>query len=183
MNVNKLLVSVAAGALTIALAQPAQALTININAGAGLSGNAAALQAFEDAADLWENIFTDNVTVEIDADMSSFGNTNVIGTTTNVLVQDGYNTVRNQMVLDAANEASNGIVAALPTAAQFSATIPSGFTTGSNIVGTKANLKALGFNAAALDAAAGTTNDATINFNSDFSFDCPSSYKLERSRA
>ena len=53
MNCKRLASTIAFGALTVALAGNANALTININAGAGLAGNAAALGAFNRAADQW----------------------------------------------------------------------------------------------------------------------------------
>ena len=56
----------------------------------------------------------------------------------------------------------------MPTAAQFSASLPPGFSLGGNLVGTKANLKALGFTG--LDETFGAS-DATITFNSSFAFD------------
>ncbi len=60
------------------------------------------------------------------------------------------------------------VVAAMPTAAQFAASIRAGFTLDGTLSATKANLKALGF--ADLDATFGPS-DATITFNSTFSFD------------
>jgi hypothetical protein len=67
------------------------------------------------------------------------------------------------MVADALGEASNSIVSSLPTAAQFSAFVPSGYTLDGSIVLTQANAKALGiiFPGA----------DATITFSSTFAFD------------
>ena len=172
MNFKLPVIAVAAGTLAVTLANPALALQININAGSGLSGNAAALAAFQRAADSWEAIFSDNVTIEINADLTNIGASNVIGSANSTVLAKGYTDVRTNLVNDAANEASNGIVAFLPTSGQFSAVVPpGGFSTGGLILATKANLKALGYNAAMLDADAGTAVDATITFNSNFSFD------------
>jgi len=71
------------------------------------------------------------------------------------------------MVADAADEPGDAVVASLPTAAQFSAYVPTGFTLG-GMAATKANLKAMGFTG--LDGTFGVT-DATVQFNSGFSFD------------
>jgi hypothetical protein len=60
------------------------------------------------------------------------------------LLQAGYTTIRDAIVSDGADEPDDGIAAFLPTAAQFSALLPSGFSPSSAIVATKANLKALG---------------------------------------
>ncbi len=147
------------------------ALTINLNAGATLTANPAALAAFNRAANQWSSQIADPITVTIDANLASLG-AGVIGQASSVILQANYNNVRNSMVADSAGEADDGIVAALPTAAQFSAFLPTGFSLGGNLSASKANLKALGF--AGLDAGFGTT-DATITFSSNFSFDFDSS--------
>ena len=72
------------------------------------------------------------------------------------------------MVLDSSNEFDDGIVASLPTQAQFSGSLPAGFSFDGNISLHKANAKALGFPNLDIDFG---PNDATITFNSDFSFD------------
>lgn len=141
---------------------------INLNPNSTLAGNSAALAAFTRAAHNWETHFTDNVTVTINAGLSSLG-TGIIGSTSSVQLADSYTNIRNQMVADAADEgASNAIVASLPTLAQFSAFVPTGKTISGNVAGTKANLKALGYTG--LDQAFGVA-DATINFSTNFAFD------------
>ena len=68
----------------LALAQQAPALgsfNIVINAGAGLAGNAAALAAFNRAADQWEAWISDPITVTIVADLQNLGNPSIIGST------------------------------------------------------------------------------------------------------
>lgn len=146
----------------------ASSFDIVIVAGSGLQANAQALAAFERAALQWEAIFSDPVTVYINADLANLSSPSVIGQTSSVTLVGGYDLIRGQMVIDAADEADDGIVAALPTASQVSFTLPSGFSTSGNLAATKANLKALGFTD--LDAQFGPT-DATITFNSRFSFD------------
>jgi len=146
----------------------AQALTIDIDPGSGLSGNAAALSAFQRAANQWASHFSDPITVTIKANLTDMGSGSIIGSTAPVVLQGGYATIRTAMVNDAALDPDDGIAAFLPTATQFSALVPNGFGLNGLMLGTKANFKALGF--ANLDASFGVM-DATITFNSGFSFD------------
>jgi len=140
---------------------------IVINPGSGLSSNTAALAAFNRAAQQWEAYISDSITVTIAADLGGLGS-GIIGSTSSVILQGGYNTIRNQVVADASNESGGLVASFLPTAAQFSATLLPGSTLTGSLSGTKANLKALGFSG--LDASFGTT-DATITFSNTFAFD------------
>ncbi len=166
--ISRLCGMLSAAALALVTAAPSFALTININPGATLAGNAAALAAFNRAADQWEAIFSDDVLVTIDADLLNLGASNIIGQASSVQLGAGYDVIRNQMVADAADEFDNGIVSFLPTAAQFSAVVPVGFGLDGTLQATKANLKAMGFTG--LDATFGVT-DSTIQFNTQFAFD------------
>ena len=131
--------------LVVALASTASAgFVININAGSGLSGNAAALAAFDRAAQQYESIFFDDITVTIDADFLNFNDVNVIGSTSSVTLSTDFDTIRNAIVADGVVD-GDGIVAFLPTAGQFSAFVPQGFGISGAMAATKANLKALGF--------------------------------------
>ena len=148
-------------------------LTIVINAGATLAANTDALAAFQRAADQWASRLADPITVTIDADLADLGSGSIIGQASSVSLWTDYSSIRNAMVADSAVESDDGIVASLPTAAQFSATVPTAFVTagvdvGVNMSATKANLKALGFTG--LDGSYGAT-DATIEFNTNFAFD------------
>lgn len=144
------------------------ATNIVIAAGAGLAGNADALAAFERAAQAWEAHLNDNITVTIDADLANLGSPSIIGQTGSVQLQAGYNTIRDQLVADAADEADDAIVASLPTAATALFALPAGFSLNGSVVGTKASLKAAGFTG--LDAQFGAS-DAQMTFNSQFQFD------------
>lgn len=136
--------------------------------GAGLAANPAALAAFERAAAQWEAVISDPIVVTIAADFADIGNPGIIGQSSSVLLQGPYDAIRDAMVADAAADGDDRILTALPAAAQFVASLPGGFSLTGNVLGTKANLKALGFTD--LDTLFGTT-DATITFNSTFSFD------------
>lgn len=141
---------------------------IVISPGAGLSGNAPALAAFNRAAAKWEAYISDSIIVTLSGNLADLGNPSIIGSTSAVFLQAGYNTIRNQMVADAANEADDAVVAYLPTAAQFSGTVSPGDAFNGNMTATKANLKAMGFSG--LDGFFGVS-DGTITFNSTFAFD------------
>ena len=148
--------------------------TIVIVPGAGLAANPAALAAFNAAAASWSQRFTDPIVVTIEADLAPLG-PGIIGSTSAVSLQGGYNTIRNAVVADANSSASasDNIATSLPTAAQFLGTVPSGFTFDGNIAATKANLKALGFAGLDLPPAMGGfgPSDGNITFSTNFSFD------------
>lgn len=153
--------------MCVLLAGNGYASNIVINPGAALAANASALAAFNRAAASWGNLFSDPITVTINANLAALG-PGILGSTSSVMLMGDYNTIRDQMVADAADEASNAIVASLPTAAQFSAFVPNGFGIQNAMAGTKANLKAMGFGG--LDTIFGDS-DADITFSTGFAFD------------
>ena len=69
---------------SLAMSSPTYGLAININASSALSANTAALNAFNRAADRWESIFSDPITVTIDADIYDFGGSNSLGKTSSM---------------------------------------------------------------------------------------------------
>jgi hypothetical protein len=144
------------------------AATITIEAGAGLAGNAAALAAFNRAALAWSSRLSDPITVTVNADLATLGNPSVIGSASSVMLGGAYTAVRDQLVADASDEADDAIVASLPTAAQFNASMNAGFSLDGNIFLTKANAKALGYQG--MDFLFGLS-DGTITFNDQFAFD------------
>lgn len=154
--------------LLLAACVPAAAMRINLIADANLIANTAALNAFDRAAYRWATLFSDPIDIYINAGLSTFADPMIIGSASSVLLQAGYDTIRDAMVADAASDPNNAVVGYLPTAAQFSAYVPTGVSLNGYIAGTKANLKALGFTG--LDGAFGQ-RDATITFNSTFAFD------------
>src|SRR6187401_2293308 len=88
---------------TVAAAPAAQATPIVIQADAGLAANTAALAAFNRAATTLGSLFSDPITVNINANLASLA-PGIIGSTSATLLVGGYTLVRNQMVADAANE-------------------------------------------------------------------------------
>lgn len=140
--------------------------------GPGLAANPGALAAFERAAAQWEALIGDPIVVTIDADFADLGNPGIIGQASSVLLQGPFDLIRDAVVADAASEGDDDVVAAMPTAAQFSAALPPGFGLSGYLLSSKASLKALGF--AGLDDSFGVS-DATITFNEVFAFDLDNS--------
>jgi hypothetical protein len=140
-------------------------LHIELVPDAGLAANPAALGAFGRAAAQWEAVISTPVTVTVNAGLEDLGDSRIIGQTLSRTFSGDYDTFRDALADIHAGDAP--IVTALPAAAQLVALVPTGFSL-SGISATKANLKALGFTD--LDAMFGAT-DATVTFNSRFSFD------------
>lgn len=162
-------------AFPILLALPQNALAvfnIEINPVGSLNGNTAALNSFNRTAAQRESHISDDITVNIDAGLSAALGPNIIGQTSTTLLINSYTFIRDAMVFDSFDEPDDWIVSYLPTASQFSALVPVvdsvPFTLSGDLLGSKANFKALGFTG--LDVEFGT-NDAIITFNKNFSFD------------
>lgn len=165
----KFLIASSTVSVGIASCLPAKALNIVINAGTTLEGNAPALAAFNRAAANWNSRFTDNITVNINADLVNITNPSVLGQASSVILSTSFNTIRDAIVADA-NGIGDSIVASLPTAAQFSAFLPARASLSGDLGANKSTLKALGFTG--LDAPQfGGPTDATIQFNTNFNFD------------
>jgi hypothetical protein len=154
--------------LGVFLSVNAFATSISIIPAAGLASNLNALAAFNRAAMDWSNRFSDPITVSINADFRDMGSPVILGSTSSVFLQADYTTIRDAIVADSLDEPDNAVVSFLPTAAEFSAYVPSGFGLNGRIAATKADLKAIGFSD--LDDFFGAS-DGAITFNSGFSFD------------
>ena len=168
--IDNVLVPRTGDSITVAPGLPPQNLgtfDIVIVPGVNLAANAAALAAFNRAAQAWEARISDPITITINADMAALG-AGIIGSASSVTLQAGYSSIRNAVVADAVGELDDAITASLPTAAQFVGTVPSGSALSGLVLGTKANLKALGFTG--LDDSFGVS-DAAITFSTAFSFD------------
>ncbi len=161
---------------TWALAGP---FSINIIPGPGLAGNAAALASFQRAADDWSAQFTNPMTVNIDADLGTLGPT-VLGETSVVYLQDDYSTgllpqFQSTVISSPGRSIVNSLPATISTAnvrlPAATAGLPNGFGVDSNVFFSKANAKALGYDAQVpLDATFGAS-DGTITFSNAFPFD------------
>jgi hypothetical protein len=154
--------------LVASASRPTAALNgfaVTVTSGTGFTANAAAQGAFQRAIDTWESIIASPITINVTVDLVDMGSPSIVGGASSVFLVAGYDVIRNQWV---ANSPGRPVVASLPTAAQFTSTVPSGFSWDGDLVATKANLKAMGF--AGLDAEFGTS-DGTIEFNTGFAFD------------
>lgn len=146
-------------------------ITIVINPGAGLSGNANALAAFNRAATMWTDRLTTTsavgaITIQIDADLTNLGNPGVIGQTGSAAFTRSYGEVRDKIAATAAGQPGKAILTSLPNSVQIlnALTLPTGRTFDGTVTMTTANAKAIGYNP-------GAGADAMITFNSQFNFD------------
>ncbi len=122
--------------------QQAGPFNLVVNPGPTLAGNAPALAAFNRAADQWAAAISDSITVTIDADLADLGSTTIIGQASSVILVAGYASVRSNWLADA--DADDAILASIPTAAQFLADYPVGFSLNGNLGSNKSALKAIG---------------------------------------
>ncbi|MCW3475904.1 NF038122 family metalloprotease [Limobrevibacterium gyesilva] len=141
-----------------ALPQPSQALVINFTQIAGDTLLPAQLTAFGTAAQAWENVLTDPVTVNISIGFRDLGTVPggiILGGATPTEVYASYSAFRTLMALDATSAADATAVANLP------ASVP-----GDTIHLTSANARALGFTTptVAIDATIEFTSNAAITY-------------------
>ena len=163
---------------TISASAPSHALLINLTD----TGNLAANTGFRKAADVWESIFTDDVSIKITSSFSALGG-KTIGQTGSSYIDTTYSVMKSALTADAKSEADAIMVAGLPKGDTYSKLMNGTYestelhenniytqTDVQYIEMTRANAKAMGL----LDATDVTT-DAEITFNSDFNFDFDSS--------
>jgi hypothetical protein len=140
-------------------------LTIEFAGLEGLVGNVPALDALTRAADQWEAIFVNPITVRIQADMVNVGRTDFLAATTSVVSSESYDAVRNAMVADAVDSPSKNINTFLPTSSELRFDVPTGINVATNEVFLSQNL------AMALDIPVNNPIPSFIDFNSQFSWD------------
>ena len=138
-----------------------RAAQITLNAGPGLQANPDALDAWNRAVAIWESVLDDNVTIVIDGDLAAL-DPGVLGATLSSSFQAPYTTIRDAVAADR-DLGTENFVANLPSAAQFSVEVPSGFSWSGNLSATKALLKALGFDMSGFEGP-----DAEITFSTGF---------------
>jgi hypothetical protein len=93
---------------------------------AGLAADPAALAAFGRAAHQWEAVISSPVSVTIHAGLADLGSSTIIGQTGTVMLSAVYTTIRNALVAVHAGDVP--VVAFMPTAGQFMASLPAGFS-------------------------------------------------------
>jgi hypothetical protein len=156
-------------------ADSATGLTIILRATAQLEANAAAKQAFINAAAKWEALIKDPITINVDVDFGttffgkSFGDATIIGQTQSQLLYSvgNYSEVR-QHLLNHATGSEGTLYAALPASS-----VPTDIGTVNTAVVASPLLRALGFlPSVADDSEQGQIGSAPqIGFNSAFGFD------------
>ena len=158
------------------------ALTFTFNPTAATPQNV--IDGFVAAVALWSDLFTDNVTINVDIDFGSFMNPNTLGSTSAVRITDTYTNVRTALSGDATSADDALAVSSLPGGASFAIRL-NGTTNNPNGAGslipyidndgdannttieiTRANAKAIG-----LLAANDAGTDASIKFSQDFTWD------------
>jgi hypothetical protein len=163
----RLVSSALVAALLAAAAGPAQAgLKISFVPGSNLSGRPEALAALDRAAAQWESRFSDPITVRVEVDLAPLP-AGVLGSSEAVLIEGPFDQACRRMIADAYDEPDDGVVAFLPSARQFSASLPPGIRLGGELLITMANAKAIGL--PGLDFFG--HSDGAITFNSDVAFD------------
>ncbi len=160
---------------------------IVLNYGPQLALNPAAIAAFEGAASFWETQFSDPITVYIDAEFgtkdlsgASFP-ANVLGSTGSVDSFFLYSDIRDALIQDASKDES--LVNSLPSVAGLTFNTAAGlpaiqFAGQTAMDVNRANAMALGFTNVPGDVSVINSSliiDASISFNSGFSFDLDSS--------
>ena len=156
-----------------------QAVTFNFRPEAGTSQ--AAINGFTEAGNLWSNILTDNVTINIDIAFKSL-NGNAIANTKETKEKVSYTDFRNALTADATSSEDATAIANLPMGSSFDLWINltgdnpngagsltpyldnDGSENNSTIRLTTANMKALGLATTQL-------SDSSISFNRNVSFD------------
>jgi len=156
--------------LLLANGSPGRAdFVININPGANLAANPAALAAFNRAADQWEARITSNATITIDANLAKLG-TGILGQAGSTQWYVPYDLLRTALVNDA-TQPGKSILASLPvTPPSFITPASSTYTFDSSwFIATQANLKVLGipFTPTASDANITFTTRTGISFDFD----------------
>lgn len=156
------------------------AFRILLEEGPNLRANSAASAAFARAASFIDSLFSDPITVVVDAEIAPLP-AGIIGETSSVeyhFTANEYDAVRDLLINDSVG--NEDIVTALPTSDQFSAILPTSAAHPFAIAGlaaTRANLLALGMPASQLVAGPASAynpalkRDMSMTFSSRFPFD------------
>lgn len=157
-------------------------LTIHLNDIGGASPGTLAGDGFIAAAELWESVFTDPISVNLDVGFSSLG-AGILGSTSSTSLVAPYSMIRDALNADQSSIYDQSAHAHLQTSdtLEFLTNDPQGNyifdQDGSNnnfyLSVNKANLKALGLVGEDLSA------DGAVTFSSDFSFDFDPSDGIE----
>ena len=154
-----------------------QALTIEFTSSSGVT--AEVLAGFERAASTWENLFTDDVTVEVDIDYRDMGSDSVIGSAGSTMAAIRYSDTRAALLADqtsatdataSAHLSSSSNLPFLTVDSSNNLILDANNSGNNNYLNyTTANAKALGFTSGYFGPISGS--DGSISFNNRFSFD------------
>ena len=151
------------------LAAGSGGLDIQYSLAGDVAADADFVQALEVAAQIWEDLIADDVTLIMDVSFTS--NAGFIAATSRFEASGGYATIRDAVVGDASDQEA-GYIGELPSSPLefdygFTVYIP-GISQPEDIVNVSfAQAQALGFN----DLSDGNDPDSAITFNTDFPFD------------
>ncbi|MCE5325876.1 MAG: NF038122 family metalloprotease [Planctomycetaceae bacterium] len=141
--------------------------TFVLTYGSGLNSNLQAKAAFNLAAARWAALLGDSVSINLTVDVASLG-TGILGQTGSSTYYTGYSSIRDMMAANVGevnNPREAALLPYLPTAAQFSAQVPTGWGLDGYMSFTLANYHALG----------GTeligASDGSITFSTNFAWD------------
>jgi len=188
MKTNKISKIAAAIVTSVLLSANASATSINLSYDpaefSDVKGQQA-LEGFQQAANYWQNLFSDQITVNLDISFAQL-DPNVIGSTGSSTAIYLYNDVATAMFGDVTSAADGMAVSSLACEDQGAGTCTRSFLgteedgsneldnngTGDNFAFalTQANAKALGFTANSWGDAF-TDSDANITFSTEFAFD------------
>lgn len=161
----------------------AQGLTINLNDIGGVGTGSMAEAGFQAAASIWENLFSDNVTVNLDVGFTTLG-AGILGSTGSTQADYGWGATRTALINDQTSSDDTTATSNLPGVTPLELVInrtsdnPNGYgsatpyidadnDTNNNYVRmTQANARALG-----LHAAVDGLTDASITFSTLFTWD------------
>ncbi|HSG23666.1 MAG TPA: NF038122 family metalloprotease [Azonexus sp.] len=161
---------IAAAAMALCMAGPAQALVFNLTS----TGNLSADAGFQRAANFWQGVFIDPITVNITAGFQALP-ANVLGSAGSNFQSSTFSLMKAALAADATSMDDATMVAGLPGGTSYSKLINGTTDAGgathlqtgiTDLEMTRANAKAIGL---AANNAAG--EDARITFSSAFNFD------------
>ena len=154
-------------AVLLAICPNASALSFDLDFGTGLSGNPNAQVAFITAASRWSTVLADDITVKLNLDYQSLSS-GILGSASTTMLVGGFDIVRD-IVSSNAGEINNAretaLLPNLPTASQFTAWLPTGYTLNGNATLTQANYLALGGSRIV------ESGDGNITFSSNYNWD------------
>ncbi|MCB0826411.1 MAG: NF038122 family metalloprotease [Armatimonadetes bacterium] len=135
-------------------------------------------QAFQDAGDQWSAIFNDNVTINIQLGWTNLG-PSTLGSAGSAAITTTYTDTRNSLIADATSTDDSTATSNLSTTLEFlnNRTSENGNTAtpyldnNGSLNNTSIRMNRAAAKAIGLVAANSTTSDASITFNSNFSWD------------